>query len=63
MITQERKPREEVYQIRARECLKGLLGIRVRVGINERRWEELLDRDAELEETHRYLKKAKDVKQ
>jgi hypothetical protein len=71
MMTQVRKEREEVDPVRAREYFMELLGKRVRewglmkenyLSRPDRRWEEALDREIELEEIHKYLKKAKNGK-
>jgi hypothetical protein len=67
MITQVWKQREGLDPLRTREYFKGLLGKGVgEWGLRkekdvlrlERRWEESLDREIEMAEIHRYLRKA-----
>jgi hypothetical protein len=71
MMTQVRKKREGLDPLRAREYFKGLLGKGVgEWGLRkesyvlrpERSWEEELDRETEIDEIHKYLRKAKNGK-
>jgi hypothetical protein len=71
MMTQVWKQRVVLHPLRAREYFKGLLGKRVgEWGLRkenyvlrpDRKWEEELDREIEMEEIHKYLRKAKNGK-
>jgi hypothetical protein len=71
MMTQLWKQRERVDPLRAREYFHGLLGKGVGewglrkdkdIFRTERRWEEELDIEIEMEEIHNYLRKAKNGK-